>query len=63
MKKDEYTDGDFNMRLFFSKQTIKFWRKSMQKDGHDSLCAKETSDIEEIKDDVSQEPFLQCHNE
>lgn len=37
MKKGEYTDGDFNMRWRFCKQTIRFWQKSKQKDERESL--------------------------
>ena len=37
MKKGEYTDGDFNMRWRFCKQSIRFWQKSKQKDERESL--------------------------
>ena len=53
MKKGEYTDGDFNMRWRFCKQTIRFWQKSKQKDERESLHVEKAAGLCGPQEDLS----------
>jgi hypothetical protein len=36
VKKNEYSEADFNMRRRFYEQSIRFWKQSQKKDKRDS---------------------------
>jgi hypothetical protein len=51
MKKNVNLNGDYDIRGNFSKQTIRFWRESKQKEENDSLSEEEVQINSETKED------------
>ena len=51
MKKNVNLNGGYDIREKFSKQTIRFWRESKQKEENDSLSEEEVQINSETKED------------
>ena len=56
MKKDDCPNTDFNMRLRFCEQTIRFWKKSKPKYGCESPCEEEVCENNETQDNPYKTP-------
>jgi hypothetical protein len=59
MPKNENADGDFEMRLRFAEQAIRFWKKSRKNEGGRSPFVGQASTDVPLEDERPEQPKRQ----